>query len=100
MPQYRFVGNIPVYIGDLKISKLGEKVQFSETQILEINQGGGTFITEAEFVSVFGKDNPDVEKYGGNPALRACAPPTFLDKINRAQQIFRDNTLQDKPDHN
>jgi hypothetical protein len=90
MAQYRFVGNIPAYVGDAKYSKIGDKADFSEADAADIQHGGGTFISEAEYIAVFGENNKDVEKYGGNPALRKLASPDFLDRVHRAQQIFRD----------
>ena len=89
MNKYRFVGNIPTYIGDAKYSKVGDTVQLTEASYHEIVEGGATFIPDKDFQRIFIVPS-DVASFGDSPEHRANAPARFNACISEAQQLFRD----------
>lgn len=86
---YRFVGNIPTYLGDVKYSKIGETVKLTEVSYCEIVEGGATFIPDRDFQRIFTVPS-DVASFGDSPEHRANAPARFNACIAEAQQLFRE----------
>lgn len=84
----RYVGNDCSQIGEREFDEVGQRADFSETGFREAVLGNAAFIPEEDFVRT-GLLAENLAAYG--PAgLRIDPPASFVDKLNSAQQVFRD----------
>lgn len=73
-------------MGDREFDAIGQVAVFSEKLFADVVSGGGAFITDRDFQKIF--DQEEVAAYGGEN--RDLAPASFNEKLQIAQQVFRD----------
>lgn len=88
MVHCRFVGNDEAQVGEREFSRIGEIAMFSEAIYQDTVIGGGAFIPEEDFKKIgFSADELAAH---GHAEGRDEAPASFNQKVDLAQQVFRD----------
>ena len=84
----RYVGNDESQVGDREFAAIGEIAMFSEALFIDAVRGGASFILEDEFKKI-GFSAQELAAYG-HAEGRDEATSSFNEKVEMAQQVFRD----------
>lgn len=88
MVHCRYVGNEGCEIGDREFDAIGQVAVFSEQLFADVIRGGAAFITDKDFQKL-GITAEEIAAYG-HAEGRDIAPASFNQKVELAQQVFRD----------
>lgn len=93
-----YVGGEASEIGDREFDAVGQKAQFSESGFVDAVLGGAAFLPESEFNRI-GMTAEEIRKYG--PAGERDNPPgSFIAKLSRAHEVYRNLRSQIQADTN
>lgn len=88
MVHCRYVGNGDSQVGEREFDAIGQVAVFSESLFADVVNGGAAFITDKDFQNL-GFTQEELAAYGSAEG-RDIAPASFSQKVERAQQVFRD----------